>query len=72
MLNLKDNRLQDEDLNCITESKNFPLLKVLNFENNFDVTKEYLASQVLVSENLSFLEVIIYERGEILNKIGSV
>jgi len=70
-LNLKDNGLCDEDLDCITESKNFPLLKGLNFENNLDVSKEYL-SKMISCENLSFLEVIVYERGEIINRLTSL
>lgn len=65
-LNLKYNRMSDEEVSCITSSPNFPMLKLLNLRgNNISIQ---CAKTLIESENLPFLEVVIFEQERMLNK----
>ncbi len=68
-LNLKENEMCDEDVECLVDSVNFPLLKVLNLEGTNSKVSKGCISKIIASENLPFIEMVIYGRAEMMNKI---
>jgi len=68
-LNLKENEICDEDVKCLVESDNFPLLKVVNLEGGDSKVSKGMVAKIIASESLPFIEMVVYGRGEMMNKV---